>query len=345
MRSRTTLTVRSLCSIVLVVSLLALAGCGGASTRTAMDVGTGGAAVSPSYDPGAAKSDVGGAPVADELAVSSTTEPSPTGDMLVITNAGIGIEVKNLEEAVESVRAIATKHGAQIANLSVYSGSETVVTPEPYPMASSGDYVAPTPGGASITLRVPSDKLPAAEREIGALGKVTSQTSSQDDVTQQHVDLKARLKNLEAEETRLRAFFTKATKVSEMLAIEQELARVRGDIESMRAQIDYLERQAALATLTVTLSQPGALVSPAAGGWGFAAAIRDGVRGGAAVTRGLITVLLAMLPLIVLGVLLFLAIRAMVRGRRRRHAAASADDYAAQEAALPAEHTDDSPQA
>ncbi len=108
-----------------------------------------------------------------------------------------------------------------------------------------------------------------------------------------------------------------------MLAIEQELARVRGEIESMQAQITYLENQAALATLTVSLSQPGALVSPAAGGWGFSEAIRDGVRAAAAVVRGLITMLLAFSPVILLGVLLFFAIRAIVVRRRKRRAEAT----------------------
>lgn len=246
-------------------------------------------------------------------------------DSLVISTAGITIEVKSLDSAVTAVRDLATKYGATIANLSVSAGESDV----PRPLdASSEQYSSPTPGSATITLRVPVAKLADAQKDIALLGRVISQTSSQDDVTQQHVDMKARLKNLQAEESRLRTFFLKAKKVSEMLAIEQELARVRGEIESMQAQITYLERQAAMATLTVSLRQPGALVSPAAGGWGFSEAIRDGIRAAATVTRGLITMLLAFSPLIIIGLLLFFVIRAAVLRRRKHHSDQSQSEEA-----------------
>ena len=238
-------------------------------------------------------------------------------DRLVISTASMSIEVKNLDSGVSAVRALAAKYGATISDLSVSAGSEPPIVAQPLDTQSS-DGSAITPGGATISLRVPAAKLPAAEKDAAALGRIISQTASESDVTQQHVDLAARLKNLRAEEARLRAFFTKATKVSEMLAIESELSRVRGDIESMQAQLTYLESQSALATLTISLREPGGIVSPAASGWGFAAAVRDGIRAAADVTRGLITFLLAFSPIILLGLVAFFAIRALVRRRRRR---------------------------
>ena len=257
-----------------------------------------------------------------KAAGSSEGVASPTTDRLVISTASMSIEVKNLDAGVSAVRALATKYGATIADLSVSAGTEAPITPQPLDTQSSNGS-AITPGGANITLRVPAAKLSDAEQDASALGRVISQTASESDVTQQHVDLAARLRNLRAEEARLRAFFSKAKKVSEMLAIESELARVRGEIESMQAQLTYLERQAALATLTISLSEPGALVSPAAGGWGFAAAVRDGVRAAADVTRGLITVFLALSPLILIALVAFFVIRALVRRRRRRKLAAA----------------------
>jgi len=321
MNRRMTLLARMLCVAVLVSASFA-AGCSGIGNSR--ESGTVASSIAPlSAEPevkstDSAAYDIAAAPPSAEgagTASSSIQEP------LVITTAGINLEVKNLDASILAVRGLATKYGATISNLSMSAGGVAPVVPQPLD-GSSSDYSYPTPGGATITLRVPAEKLAAAEVELAALGRVTSQSSSQDDVTQQHVDMKARLKNLQAEESRLRTFFLKATKVSEMLAIEQELARVRGEIESMQAQITYLERQAAMATLTVSLSQPGALVSPASGGWGFAAAVRDGVRAAASVTRGLITTLLALSPMIVLAVIAFVVIRALVRRRRARKSAA-----------------------
>lgn len=326
MRTRTSMALRVLGIAAVLGSALAL-GCATGSTGSSEPT-VSRTDVAPLPDP-AVKSDgtltggavsgaeVGGAPQALDAA---ETPALASQDTLVISAAGMDVEVKNLDAAVSAVRALATKNGATISSLSTSAGSDPFPTPQPLD-GSTAAQTAVTPGGASITLRVPAEKLSAAQRDIAALGRVISQTSSQDDVTQQHVDMKARLKNLQAEESRLRTFFLKAKRVSEMLSIEQELSRVRGEIESMQAQITYLERQAAMATLTVSLSQPGALVSPAAGGWGFSAAIRDGIRAAASVTRGLITTLLAFSPVMVLGLVLFVVIRAMVARRRRNRAA------------------------
>jgi hypothetical protein len=327
MGTRSTTAIRLLGVVLILVAGLTT-GCAGLDAQSSA-TRTSGDAVAPQTTELATKSDGGAATGYGAVAVpTADSVGAPTAapqESLVISTAGISIEVKNLDTAVSAVRSLATKYGATIANLSTNAGSDPVIAPQPAD-GSSTQYSAPTPGGATITLRVPAEKLASAEKELAGLGRVLSESSTQDDVTQQHVDMKARLKNLQAEESRLRTFFLKAKRVSEMLAIEQELSRVRGDIESMQAQIVYLERQAAMATLTVSLSQPGALVSPAAGGWGFSAAVRDGFRAAAAVTRGLITMLLAFMPLILIGLLAFVVIRALIVRRRKRRAASESDD-------------------
>ena len=131
------------------------------------------------------------------------------------------------------------------------------------------------PGDAARPSReVGAGRGPGGQARQGAVP-----VRAQSDVTQQHVDLEARLKNLQAEEVRLRRFLDKATKVSEMLVIQRELSRVRGEIESMQAQIAYLDRQTAMATLSLALSAPGALVQPTGGTWGFSAADHQRVPG------------------------------------------------------------------
>lgn len=318
MRTGTKLTV-TLFGLGLVLALASTTGCARFGSGGESPAVTSQMAVSTSSEP-TPKSDgalVGGSVTAPESSDAAGQTGRTAQEPLVISTAGMSLEVKNLDAAVAAVRGLATKYGATIANLSTSAGEEPIPVPQPLD-DSTARYAEPTPGGASITLRIPADKLAAAEREIAGLGRLVSQTSSQEDATQQHVDMKARLRNLQAEEARLRTFFLKATRVSEMLAIEQELARVRGEIESMQAQVAYLENQAALATLTVTLAEPGAVVSPAGGGWGFLAAIRDGVRSAAAVVRSMITVLIALSPVILLGVLLYLAVRALVLRRRNR---------------------------
>ena len=313
---------------LIVVVLAGVAGCGGSRTSESTTMSgystgaVGGVAPTPSDVPATTNQSKAVSQDAASPGGSDVAASTASVDRLVISSASMTIEVKNLDAGVSAVRALATKYGATISDLSVSAGSAGVVSPQPLDTVGT-DSSSITPGSASITLRVPAEKLGAAEHDAATLGRVISQTASESDVTQQHVDMAARLKNMRAEESRLRAFLNKATKVSEMLAIETELSRVRGEIESMQAQLTYLERQAALATLTLSLSEPGALVSPAAGGWGFAAAVRDGVRAAADVIRSLITIGLAMSPLLVLVLLAVLIVWILVRRRRRRRMAAA----------------------
>ena len=121
---------------------------------------------------------------------------------------------------------------------------------------------------------MPSDSYEDFIADVAKLGAITYQSEATSDVTQEHVDLSARLENLRAQEARLREFFAAAKDVKEMLAVEQELGRVRGDIESLDAQVTHLERQAAMATVSVELTEPRAVVRPEGSSWGFTEAMK-----------------------------------------------------------------------
>jgi len=253
---------------------------------------------------------------ADEAAVAPIAQ-----DTLIIRNSAIEVRVKDVEEAVDEVRAAVTKAGAEIAEMSVSAGDQG-----PIPMDTGGATSVRGPATAYVTIRVAAEKLAALEREIGSLGVVVTQSSSASDVTEQAIDLEARLRNLRAEELRLRSFLTRTNKVSELLEVERELARVRGEIESMDAQLTYLERQAARATLTVTLSEPGPVVQPAGTTWGLREAVTRGIQATAALAATLVTVAI---PLAIFGavvLLVALPIRALIKRRTAKPRAASVSD-------------------
>ena len=169
-----------------------------------------------------------------------------------------------------------------------------------------------------VTVRIPTVDYEDFIKAVAELGVVKFQSEATSDVTQEHVDLSARLENLRAQEIRLREFFEAAKDVKDMLAIEKELGRVRGEVESLDAQVTYLERQAAMATVTVELTEPRAVVRPGGGSWGFVDAITTGIRGAAQLTTGLLTFVISTMPLWVAGIVLFFVIRAVVRRRRKR---------------------------
>jgi len=254
-----------------------------------------------------------GVATTDELA---STAVAPNAERVIISAASMSLRVDSLDDAISSVREIASASKSEISNLVMTSGE---LSPQPVPLAEeSGVSEVSGPADAQITLRVPADSLSAVEQRVARLGLVLAQSASQDDVTQQHVDMKARLKNLQAEEATLRTFLRRTDKVSELLVVERELSRVRGDIESMQAQLQYLENQAAMATLTISLSEPGPVVSPGTGGWGLGQAVTDGVRVTAALLRALITLAIPLALITALGVL----VAALWRTIRRRRTAA-----------------------
>lgn len=247
------------------------------------------------------------APVSDETAGS-------TVDSLVIRTASIDIRVPDVDAAIVELRGAVAGSGAEISNMNVYRGDSGVAIQGDPEMASVG------PASASVTIRVPANKLQQLERNLADLGTVVSQSSSADDVTEQAIDLDARLKNLRAEEARLREFLERATKISELLEVERELARVRGEIESIDAQLTYLTRQAARATLTVTLSEPAPIAQPTTISWGLREAFTRGVKATAALVSVLVTALVPVSVLVLLGIAVALPIRFVARRRAAKRA-------------------------
>jgi hypothetical protein len=106
------------------------------------------------------------------------------------------------------------------------------------------------------SLRIPAAKISAAVAELKSLGRVESEGQNGEEVTQQHADLVARLKNSRETEQRLQAILVQRTgKISDVLAVEQEIARVRGEIEQMKAEQKSLEHRVDFATIDLNLAE------------------------------------------------------------------------------------------
>ena len=104
-----------------------------------------------------------------------------------------------------------------------------------------------------MTLRVPTDALDSAVSSIESLGSVTHRSVSSEDVTEQYIDVEARLKNMIALRDRLRKLLEKATDVKAMLAVEKELSRVQADVDSLEGRFRALKKGVDLATIHLTI--------------------------------------------------------------------------------------------
>jgi Domain of unknown function (DUF4349) len=112
----------------------------------------------------------------------------------------------------------------------------------------------------ALTIRVPSSAFDRAMSDLAGLGAVQSRSVSGQDVTNQYVDLNARLRTWEAQESVLLRLMKRATSVEATLRVQSNLQDVQFRIEQIKGQLRVLENQTDLATIDVSLHEPGAAI-------------------------------------------------------------------------------------
>src|SRR6267154_1365546 len=159
-----------------------------------------------------------------------------SGPMIART-VSLSVVVKDFDVARGSLDAILARHNGYAAGLNVATPQWATRT-------------------LQASLRIPAPQLAAAVAELKALGRVEAETQNGEEVTQQHTDLLARLKNSRETEQRLQDVLrTRTGKVKDVLEVEQEIARVRGEIEQMEAEKQTLEHRVNFATVDLKLTE------------------------------------------------------------------------------------------
>jgi hypothetical protein len=229
--------------------------------------------------------------VESQTAASTIGAGAVAQGRMVIYNGQISLETSRIEDILAKIRTLAESYGGYVAG----SSRST------YGMQAM----------AEIAIRVPKDKFRTAVQEIETYGKLLNENTSSEDITQQYVDLKARLDNLQKQEQRLREILTMATTVDDILKVEDELARVQGDIESLQGQINYLEQNVEMSLISVSLVEPAPPFTPPGMNWGET--FQTAIMGFFIVIRGIIIIIISLIPIAIIGV------PAYYIYRRRRH--------------------------
>ena len=161
----------------------------------------------------------------------------PSGAML-IRNGQATVEVRRVDEAVTRLRQTAAQLGGFVANTAIVGGRDEHRS-------------------ATLEIRVPSAQFDAAVTALGDLGKVESVSATVQDVGDEYVDLGARVANARHMEARLVEMLARRTgRLSDALTVEQELRRVREEIERYDARLKWLERRTSLSSIEITLREP-----------------------------------------------------------------------------------------
>jgi Domain of unknown function (DUF4349) len=218
------------------------------------------------------------------------------GSMLVRVGDA-SIEVDSIDAGVERVRAVARRTGATIANTSRSGGREQIRT-------------------ASIELRIPSERFEEAVSGLSPIGKLESVNVSVEDVSEEYVDGTARVANARRLEQRLIELLAQRTgKLSDVLSVERELARVRESIERYEGRLRYLRTRASVSTLTVNVHEPLPIVATRPGESPMRDAFVQAWRNLVRVTATVIASLGVLIPVGVLAFAVILASRRLLAGR------------------------------
>ena len=219
-------------------------------------------------------SDASATPLPSAHAVSDSIVSS-----MIIRTGQASIEVDSLERGIRAVRALAGRVGGYVANSSIAAGAEQTHT-------------------ATLEIKIPATRFDDAINGLQPIGQLESVSVSAEDVGEEFVDVAARATNGRKLEQRLIDILgTRTGKLSDVLAVERELARVREDIERQEGRMRYLRTRASLSTLSVTVHEKAPVVAGTGSGGMLAEAFRQAWRNFIGFVASTIAAMGTLLPL------------------------------------------------
>jgi hypothetical protein len=257
--------------------------------------------------------DFGGEADGHTPAADPTADTAKAVGRMLIREAYLNAEVASFDAAVRALHAMAEREKGFVV-----SSTRSI---DSYAEVHSG----------TVVIRVPSERFDAVMEGLnGILSKIESVNVSTQDVTEEYVDLEARIRNKRRLEERYLDLLTRAGEMKELLEVERALAEVRGELERLEGRERFLRNKVSLSTLTIEMHEPYPAVGSDDGGplKILARSFANGADFFVYVLAGMITVAIAVAPLFVLfgavGGIVFLFVRRRRLAAGRKHPSAPA---------------------
>jgi hypothetical protein len=217
-------------------------------------------------------------------------------ERMIVRNGEMQLVVEDISQTIEDITDMALAFGGYVVS-SYVSGEEEEMR-------------------GWITFRVSDDKFETALAQLRDMAvRVESEQTYSQDVTEEYIDLQARLENAQATEQQYLALLDKAEEIEDILSIYNYLSRTRSEIEQLQGRIQYLEQTTSTSLISVSLEPEEAVVGD---GWNALGVLKAAARG--LVTAGKV------LGTIVIWVLIFIPIWGTILGiilwRRHKRKAA-----------------------
>lgn len=218
-------------------------------------------------------------PAPEGVPPTASSMADSTAASMIIRTGNASIKVDSLESGIAAVRALATRLGGYVANTSMQAGDEQT-------------------HAATLQLKIPSARFDEALVALEPIGKLESTNVSAEDVGEEYVDVSAQVANSRRLEKRLIELLAARTgKLSDVLQVERELARVRGDIDRQEGRLRYLRAHAAMSTLSVTVHEPVPILGEQGSGGVIAQSFRQAWRNFVSFIAAFIAALGTLVPL------------------------------------------------
>jgi hypothetical protein len=293
---------------VILVMGLALLGCGATAAPTAVpSFAKQAAPMAPAPTMAAAPASSGARSSAGESTTdtkASTDTTAADQQKLIIRTGTMVLIVNDVPVTVDSITGIANDSGGLVLRTDTRHQGDLLIS--------------------TVSIKVPVESFDDVTAKLRKLAvKVDSDSASSQDVTEEFVDLDARVKVMEATEQQLLTFLQRTQNVDESLKVYRELTNVRSQIESIKGRMNYLQKSAAMSTITVTV-RPVEKDKPIVQeeGWDPLRVVRNALRSLVNALQGLLNALIYVLVLVV-PILIVIAIplsivRALWRRMRRK---------------------------
>ena len=191
---------------------------------------------------------------------SGTTVLLTTDERMIVRNGDMSLVVEDVAQAMQAISQLASGLNGYVVSSSV-SGEEEEMR-------------------GWISIRVPDESFEQALADIRELAvRVESESTSSRDVTEEYIDLEARLANAEATEQEFLALLEKAEDVDDILRIYESLSRIREEIEQIKGRMQYLERTSSMSLISVYLEPELSGKATVPAGWNILEIFKSATRG------------------------------------------------------------------
>ena len=250
------------------------------------------------------KSSAMGAPevalMRDSGEISSSSPGQGFIEKKIQKNANISIEVKSIEESIAKANQIILKY--------------------------EGDVISTNRGGmdfgqpyANIRLKVPNQSLDDAVKELKSLSsKILSENIYTNDVTEEFIDVEAKLNIMKSTEKRFNDLLVDAKNVEEVIKVEKELMRIRGDIDSLEGRLKYLSQTTDTSEINLNLNEEVPITGEK---WSFNESFSSALKNFSSFAKSLadfLINLIVFIPVIIIMLIIIVIVRIIRKRRKRR---------------------------